>query len=81
MDCSLDVFGGIHGCEIHIPDFTVIRCDRVSRDGGGVCIYLRNSISFKTCLKFSNSVCDILIVSFQIPLLLLSLFTVILPAL
>ena len=28
-------------------------------------IYLRKSISFKTCLKFSNSVCDLLIVSLQ----------------
>ena len=41
--------------------------------GGGVCIYLRNSISFKTCLKFSNSVCDLLIVSLQTPPLIIIL--------
>ena len=38
---------GINDCEIQIPDFTVIRCYRLSREGSGVCIYLRNSISFK----------------------------------
>ena len=63
--CETFLFDGINDCEIQIPDFTVIRCDRFSREGGGVCIYLRNSISFKTCLKFSNSVCDLLIVSLQ----------------
>ena len=52
--CETFLFDGINYCKIQIPDFTVIRCDRFSRDG--VCIYLRNRISFKTCLKFSNSV-------------------------
>ena len=64
--CETFLFDGID-CEIQIPDFTVIRCDRFSREGGGVCIYLRNRISFKTCLKFANSVCDLLIVSLQTP--------------
>ena len=79
--CVTFLFDGINDCEIHIPDFTVIRCDRFSREGCGVCIYLRNSISFKTCLMFSNSVCALLIVSLLTPLLLLSLFTALLPAL
>ena len=65
--CETFLFDGINYCEIQIPDFTVIRCDRLSREGGGVCIYLRNSISFKTCLKFSNSVGDLLNVSLQTP--------------
>ena len=39
----------------------------------GVCVYLRNSISFKTCQKFSNSVCDLLIVSLQTPSLIIIL--------
>ena len=39
--CETFVFNGINDCEIQIPDFTVIRCDRFSREGGGVCIYLR----------------------------------------
>ena len=43
---------GINDCEIHIPELIVILCDRFSREGGAVCIYLRNSISFKTCLYF-----------------------------
>ena len=34
---------------------------------------MRNSISFKTCLKFSNSVCDLLIVSLQTPSLIIIL--------
>ena len=69
--CETFLFDGINDCEIQIPDFTVIRCDRFSREGGGVCIYLRNSIYFKTCLKFSNSVCDLLIVSLQTPPLII----------
>ena len=44
--CETFLFDGINGCEIQIPDFTVIRCNCFSREGGGVCIYLRNSISF-----------------------------------
>ena len=27
--------------------------------GGGVCIYLRNSVIFSTCVNYSNSGCDI----------------------
>ena len=38
-----------------------------------MCIYLRNNISFKTCLKSSNSVCDLLIVSLQTPSLIIIL--------
>ena len=71
--CETFLFDGINDCEIQIPDFTVIRCGRLSREDGGVCIYLRNSISFKTCLKFSNSVCDLLIVSLQTPTLIIIL--------
>ena len=44
--CETFLFDGINDCEIQIPDFTVIRCDRFSREGGGVCIYLRNSFLF-----------------------------------
>ena len=65
------LFDGINDCEIHTPDYTVIRCDRFSRDGGSVCIYLRNSISFKTCLQFSNSISDLLILSLQNPSLII----------
>ena len=53
--CETFLFDGINDSEIHLPGFTVIRCDRISRDGGGVCIYLRNSILFKICIHFSNT--------------------------
>ena len=78
--CETFLFDGINDCEIQIPDFTVIRCDGFSREGGGVCIYLRNTISFKTCLKFLNSVCDLLIVSLQTPSLNIILVSDLLPA-
>ena len=68
--CEIFVFDGINDCKIQIPDFNVIKCDWSSREGGGVCIYLRNIISFRTCLKFSNSVCDLLIVSLHNPSLI-----------
>ena len=71
--CATFLFDGIHDSEIHLPDFTVIRCDRISREGGGVCIYLRNSILFKICLQFSNTVCELLIVRLQTPALIIIL--------
>ena len=53
----------------------LVFCETFLFDGinDGVCIYLRNTISFKTCLKFSNSVCDLLIVSLQTPSLIIIL--------
>ena len=32
---------GIGDIEIQIPDFSITRCDRLSRVGGGVCIYMK----------------------------------------
>ena len=69
--CETFLFDGINNSEIHLPDFTVIRCDRISREGGGVCIYMRNSILFKICLQFSNTVCELLIVRLQTPALII----------
>ena len=40
----------------------IIRCDRYSRIGGGVCIYLKQSICYDLLLSYSNSVCDLLII-------------------
>ena len=71
--CETFLFDGINDSEIHLPDFTIIRCDRISREGGGVCIYLRNSILFKICLQFSNTVCELLIVRLQTPALIIIL--------
>ena len=39
-----------------------MRCDRHSRIGGGVCIYLKQSICYDLLLSYSNSVCDLLII-------------------
>ena len=38
--CESFLFGGINDSGIHLPDFTVIRCDRISREGGGWSLYL-----------------------------------------
>ena len=37
---------GIGDSEIQIPEFAITRCDHLSRVGGGVCNYLRNSVIF-----------------------------------
>ena len=47
--------------EIQTPGFSLIRCDRKVRAGGGVCVYLRHSVGFDTCLSYSNSVCEVLV--------------------
>ena len=36
---------GIGDIEIQIPDFSITRCDRLSRVGGGVCIYMKNLLN------------------------------------
>ena len=36
----------INDSEIQIPGFSIVRCDRLLREGGGVCIYVRNTKSF-----------------------------------
>ena len=53
--CETVLFDGINDSEIHLPNFTVIRCDRISREGGGVCIYPRQYFvkNLSTVLKHS----------------------------
>ena len=34
--CETFLHDGIGDCEIQIPEFSIIRCDRLSRVGGGV---------------------------------------------
>ena len=53
--------------------FVIIRCDRLDRIGGGVCIYLRDSICFEIYLSYSNSVCELLIVKLSNPDLIIVL--------
>ena len=63
----------INDSEIQIPGFSIVRCDRLLREGGGVCIYARNIKSFSVCLKYSNSICDLLIVKLHQPSLIIIL--------
>ena len=46
----------IHDYEIHLPGFEVVRRDRLvnGRNGGGVCIYLRNTINY----RIRDDLCD-----------------------
>ena len=39
----------------------LLEVTRVSRPGAAVCLYLRKNRIYKICLKYSNSVCDLLI--------------------
>ena len=57
-------------CEIQIPDFSITRCDRLSNVGGGVCIYMKKSVNFTTCINYSNSVCELLILKLHTPSLI-----------
>ena len=43
--------------------FSLLRCDRAGgRQGGGVCLYVRDDLSADTLASYSNSVCELLIV-------------------
>ena len=55
----------------YIPGFSIVRYDRLLREGGGVCIYVRNTKSFSVCFKYSNSICDLLIVKLHQPSLII----------
>ena len=71
--CKTLLHDGILDSEVQIPGFIIVRSDRVSRPGGGVCLYLRKNLIYKFCLKYSNSVCDLLIVKILSPDLIIIL--------
>ena len=71
--CETYLKDDILDSEIQIPDFSLIRCDRGARVGGGVCVYLRHSVGFDTYLSYSNSVCEVLVLRLHQPSLLLIL--------
>ena len=71
--CETFLHEGILDSEVQIPGFIIVRSDRVSRPGGGVCLYLRKNLIYKICLKYSNSVCDLLIVKILSPDLIIIL--------
>jgi exonuclease III len=39
---------------LHIPDFTIVWKDRPTRTGGGVAVFIRESLSFKIRPDFNN---------------------------
>ena len=71
--CETFLHEGILDSEIKICGFSIIRCDRMSRDGGGVCVYVPHSTTYDICLTYSNSVCELLIVRIQNPSLIIIL--------
>ena len=71
--CETFLHEGILDSEVQIPGFIIVRSDRVSRTGCGVCLYLRKNLIYKICLKYSNSVCDLLIVKILSPDLIIIL--------
>ena len=44
--CETFLHEGILDSEIKISGFSIIRCDRSSRTGGGVCVYVSNSTTY-----------------------------------
>ena len=42
--CKTFLHDGIGDIEIQIPDFSITRCDRLSRVGGIVCIYMKKNL-------------------------------------
>ena len=71
--CETFLHEGILDSEVQVPGFIIVRSDRVSRPGGGVCLYLRENLIYKIFLKYSNSVCDLLIVKIHSPDLIIIL--------
>ena len=76
--CKTFLHEGILDREVQIPVFIIDRSDRVSRPGGGVCLYLKTNLISKICLKYSNSVCDLLIVKIHSSDLIIILIIIIL---
>ena len=71
--CETFLHEGILDSQIKISGFSIIRCDRSSRTGGGMCVYVSNSTTYDTCLTFSNSVCELLILRLHKPALIIIL--------
>ena len=71
--CETFLHEGILNSEIKISGFSIIRCDRMSGAGGGVCVYVSNSPTYDICLSYSNSVCELLILMIHKPAVIIIL--------
>ena len=48
--------------EVSMPNFSILRSDRKSREGGGVALYLREDITGDILVQFDNGTCEMVIV-------------------
>ena len=71
--CETFLSDDITDPEVYLPGYSISRCDRANRIGGGVCIYVKDSISSETCVSFSNSTCELLILKLVEPELIIIL--------
>ena len=46
---------------VNFPGYTLYRCDRVNRIGGGVCVFLRDDLSAECIGTLDNGVCELLV--------------------
>ena len=53
--------------ELKIDSYNIVSSDRLNRSGGGICLYINSSVQCKTCVAYSNSVCELLIVKIHSP--------------
>ena len=55
---------GVYDAEVlhNFPGFSIFRCDRAGRQGGGVAIYLRDDLTGELIDSIDNGVCELLIV-------------------
>ena len=55
---------GVYDAEVShdFPGYSILRCDRVGRQGGGVAVYLRDDLTGEVLGSFDNGVCELLVV-------------------
>ena len=46
----------------NFPGYSLLRCDREGRQGGGVALYIREDLTGDILLSFDNGVCELLVV-------------------
>ena len=47
---------------VHMPGYSILRQDRVGRQRGGVCLFLREDLTGEIIGSYSNGVCELLMV-------------------